>query len=171
MNKVLVITGGSKGIGLATIELFLSKDYRVINISRSECKLTHENFLDLNLDLNALQASDLESSLSNSEITLVHNAAVLEKDTIINLQSNSMRNVLETNLIAPIRLNQMVLPFMKEGSSIIYIGSTLSEIAVPGAASYIISKHALAGLMKSTCQDLVGRKIHTAHVCPGIHRH
>ena len=56
---------------------------------------------------------------------------------------------------------------MKKGSSILYVGSTLSEKAVPQMSSYVISKHAMIGLMRSTCQDLFGRFIHTACICPG----
>ena len=59
-------------------------------------------------------------------------------------------------------------PRMAAGSSIIYIGSTLSEKAVPGRATYVASKHAIVGLMRSTTQDLFGAGIHTACVCPGF---
>ena len=50
----------------------------------------------------------------------------------------------------------------------IYVGSTLSEKAVSGAFSYVVSKHAQLGLMRATCQDLMGKGIHTALVCPGF---
>ena len=39
---------------------------------------------------------------------------------------------------------------------------------MPGTFSYIVSKHALVGMMRATCQDLVGRAIHTACICPGF---
>jgi NAD(P)-dependent dehydrogenase (short-subunit alcohol dehydrogenase family) len=57
---------------------------------------------------------------------------------------------------------------MKAGSAVIYVGSTLGEKAVAGAASYVTSKHATIGLMRATCQDLAGRGVHTACVCPGF---
>ena len=56
---------------------------------------------------------------------------------------------------------------MKKGSSILYVGSTLSEKAVPHMSSYVMTKHGMIGLMRSTCQDLFGRFIHTACICPG----
>ena len=37
-----------------------------------------------------------------------------------------------------------------------------------GSCAYVVSKHALIGLMRATCQDLAGRRIHTACVCPGF---
>ena len=39
---------------------------------------------------------------------------------------------------------------------------------MPGAHSYVVSKHAMIGMMRATCQDLAGRGIHTACVCPGF---
>ena len=50
----------------------------------------------------------------------------------------------------------------------LYVGSTLSEKAIPGKFSYVVTKHALVGMMRATCQDLAGRAIHTACICPGF---
>jgi NAD(P)-dependent dehydrogenase (short-subunit alcohol dehydrogenase family) len=75
---------------------------------------------------------------------------------------------LELNLVSATGLNQRLIPFMQPGSCILYIGSTLAEKAVPGVASYVIAKHALAGMMRATCQDLAGRGIHTCMLCPGF---
>jgi NAD(P)-dependent dehydrogenase (short-subunit alcohol dehydrogenase family) len=57
---------------------------------------------------------------------------------------------------------------MAPGSSIIYIGSTLSEKAVANSYSYVTSKHAVVGMMRATCQDLANTGIHTVCVCPGF---
>ena len=65
-------------------------------------------------------------------------------------------------------LNHALLPKMAEGSSIIYIGSTLSEKAVPNSYTYVSTKHAMIGMMRATCQDLAGTGIHTACICPGF---
>eukprot|EP00811_Abedinium_folium_P010438 NODE_19656_length_833_cov_3.873938.p1 GENE.NODE_19656_length_833_cov_3.873938~~NODE_19656_length_833_cov_3.873938.p1 ORF type:complete len:161 (-),score=63.64 NODE_19656_length_833_cov_3.873938:351-800(-) len=70
--------------------------------------------------------------------------------------------------MAPAVLTQALLPYMAPGSSVIYIGSTLCEQAVPGRLSYVTSKHALVGLMRATVQDLFGTGIHTACICPGF---
>jgi NAD(P)-dependent dehydrogenase (short-subunit alcohol dehydrogenase family) len=57
---------------------------------------------------------------------------------------------------------------MAPGSSILYVGSTLGEKAVPNSFSYVTSKHASIGMMRSTCQDLAGTGIHTACINPGF---
>ncbi|MET0405622.1 MAG: SDR family oxidoreductase, partial [Cystobacter sp.] len=89
-------------------------------------------------------------------------------DDALSLDAEQLRQVLEVNVVAPASLNRLVRGHLTEGSSILYVGSTLSEKAVRGAASYVTSKHALVGLMRATCQDLVGTRVHTACICPGF---
>ncbi len=171
-KKYLVITGGSSGIGLATAQLFLEKEFQVINLSRNLCPL--KDVVNIQVDLAAKGfeenlKKELLPQLENSETAiLVHNAARLEKDNVENIHANNLRNILEINVVAPTILNQIVMPKMSKGSAIIYVGSTLSEKAVPGAFSYVTSKHAAVGLMRATCQDLMDRGIHTACICPGF---
>ena len=94
----------------------------------------------------------------------------MASDNVEEIDADQMRGVFEVNLVAPAILNRALLPLMNAGSSIIYIGSTLSEKAVPHMASYVTSKHAMVGLMRSTCQDLFGKFVHTVCVCPGATR-
>ena len=101
-------------------------------------------------------------------ICVIHNAAVLYKDSVRDLEAQRLQQVLQLNVVAALQLNQLLLPAMKGGSSIIYVGSTLSEKAVAGSCSYVTSKHAVVGLMRATAQDLAGSGIHTACVCPGF---
>ena len=109
------------------------------------------------------------NTLQNAEeIVLIHNAAKLVNDSTLETPSNQFREVLEINVVAPNTLNYFAIPYMQAGSSILYVGSTLSEKAVPGSFSYVTSKHAMVGMMRATCQDLAGRRIHTACVCPGF---
>ena len=83
-------------------------------------------------------------------------------------QAERLARVLQINVVAPQQLNRILLARMGSGSAIVYVGSTLGEKAVAGSCSYVVSKHALLGLMRATCQDLAGRGIHTACVCPGF---
>tara|TARA_E500000075_G_scaffold102499_1_gene94438 strand:- start:616 stop:1092 length:477 start_codon:yes stop_codon:yes gene_type:complete len=98
----------------------------------------------------------------------VHNAARLAHDCVAEVSPEELRSVYEINLIAPAVLNRMLLPSMSPGSSILYVGSTLGEKAVPGSFSYVTSKHASIGMMRATCQDLAGSGVHTACINPGF---
>jgi 3-oxoacyl-[acyl-carrier protein] reductase len=172
MNQWLIITGGSRGIGKSTVAFFQKNDWHVLNISRQPCELP--KVINFSIDLGKPrwqdhQAQPLKKTIEHADqICLVHNAAFYGKDSIDNFAVEDCRKMLEIAIIAPAILNQIFLPHMKPGSSIIYLGSTLSDKAVKGSASYVISKHAVKGMMKSTCQDLEGSGIHTACICPGF---
>ena len=169
--KTLIITGASKGIGFQVAKMAAEKSYRVINISRSDA--AHASIENHNIDLAAPDAADkftllVDELQIDGHITLVHNAAELKSDSAANTATADFRHTLELNVVAPHILNQILIPKMTQGSGIIYVGSTLSEKAVANTYSYVVSKHALIGMMRSTCQDLANTGIHTACVCPGF---
>jgi 3-oxoacyl-[acyl-carrier protein] reductase len=170
--KLLLITGASAGIGLATARRFADDDFEVVNLSRRRCPLPKATHINCDLAtprfLDNISAQ-LGSLLSDAErIVLIHNASRLDKDSAIETPSNRLREVFEVNLVAPNTLNYFTIPFMRPGSSVLYVGSTLAEKAIAGSFSYIVSKHAMIGMMRATCQDLAGREIHTACICPGF---
>ena len=170
--KLLIITGGSGGIGGACAAMFLASGWHVINISRRVAQVSGVHNLQCDIaqpGFTAALGPQLIPDLTTAtQICLLHNAALLENDRTGSLDDAAFRRILEINLVAPNALNSLVLPYMKPGSSIIYVGSTLSEKAVPNSLSYVTSKHGLMGMMRATTQDLIGREIHTALVCPGF---
>ena len=168
MNKFLIITGGSSGIGYAAALLFQKENYKVINLSRSKIPLSEAIHVSVDLSTSSWH-EEIDSVLkdlldSADQISLIHNASKMQSDNVEDFNLSELRDVIEVNLVAPAILNKMIIPYMKKGSSIIYVGSTLSEKAVPQMSSYVTTKHAMIGLMRSTCQDLFGRFIHTG-VC------
>jgi len=171
LNKFLIISGGSSGIGYAAAVLFQKENYKVINISRSEIPLKDAIHISVDLSTSTWHEevrSTFKTLLEDADqISLIHNASKMQSDNVENFDLDALRDVLEVNLVGPSILNQLTIPYMKRGSSIIYVGSTLSEKAVPQMSSYVTTKHGMIGLMRSTCQDLFGRFIHTACVCPG----
>lgn len=170
--KTLVITGGSKGIGLATARLFAAEGYRVVNISRSPIPLAGAVQLGIDIaqtDWAARHGEAVRAAVAGSAtIALVHNAGLLTKDSVASVEAAALHRALQVNVVACVQLDQLLLPLMGAGSSIVYVGSTLGEKAVAGSCAYVVSKHAQIGLMRATCQDLAGRGIHTACVCPGF---
>lgn len=169
--KTLIITGASKGIGFQTALKFLEDGYRVINVSRTAAPddRIENHAIDLSYSDAEEQLNELMDLLiGEGEICLVHNAAKMINDTARDASTDGLQELLTLNVVAPHILNQSVLKFMAPGSSIIYIGSTLSEKAVANTFSYVTSKHAIVGMMRATCQDLASTGIHTACVCPGF---
>ncbi|SVA94659.1 uncharacterized protein METZ01_LOCUS147513 [marine metagenome] len=172
--KTLVITGASSGIGLETAKVFQNEDYSIVNLSRKKIPLDGSTHLETDLSDSKALEINLHKAVNlvkdSDQICLVHNASNMASDNVEEIDADQMRGVFEVNLVAPAILNRALLPLMNAGSSIIYIGSTLSEKAVPHMASYVTSKHAMVGLMRSTCQDLFGKFVHTVCVCPGATR-
>jgi NAD(P)-dependent dehydrogenase (short-subunit alcohol dehydrogenase family) len=168
-----IITGASRGIGHALAARFRQQGWGVLNLSRKPCRVP--DVVNVGVDLSAPgweeqvgQALRDSVGPSSGRLSLVHNAALYANDDALSLTAEHLRRVLEVNVVVPAVLNRLVRDRLTEGSSILYVGSTLAEKAVRGAASYATSKHALIGLMRATCQDLVGTRVHTACICPGF---
>lgn len=171
MNRTAIVTGASQGIGQACAQSFVQAGWRVLTLSRSSCTVgTQHCAVDLCAEgARARVAAFFDAQASGAGvISVVHNAALLIPDSAAALDPVVLRQTLELNVVVPGWLTGLLTPRMAPGSSVLYVGSTLSEKAVPGLASYVTSKHAVAGLMRATCQDLAGRGIHTACICPGF---
>lgn len=172
MSKYLVITGGSRGIGLAAIERFKAEGYKVINLSRSAPAVDNIQHISVDLvDETSLvdACATIQTHIEGCEqVVVVHNSGLLMKDSVRDISSEALRRSLEVNVVASTVINRCLLPVMPKGSSIVYVGSTLGEKAVANSLSYVVAKHAQIGLMRSTCQDLVGSGISTSCVCPGF---
>jgi 3-oxoacyl-[acyl-carrier protein] reductase len=167
-----IITGASVGIGSQAAQRFIDDGFTVYNLSRRPCQIAGVENIPCDLASEDSIAASLDKLIpaarQSDTLTLIHNACQMRKDSATDCASDSLAAVMQTNVIAANSLNQALLPHMKSGSSIIYIGSTLSEKAVAGSFSYVVSKHATVGMMKATCQDLLGTGIHTACICPGF---
>lgn len=183
-----IVTGASSGIGRAVAEKFAREGWAVHNISRRPlndvCGVTNhltdvgdEQMLRETAAALAMQLrrADASSACSppNSRVSVVHCAGVHASDSLqsVGTSAESLREMMRTlqvNVAAPALLSSVLLPVMGEGSSVVYVSSTLGEIGVAGRLSYTASKHAVVGLMRASVQDLFGSGIHCACVCPGF---
>lgn len=175
MSPLAILTGASSGIGAAAAEQFIDQGYSVINISRRDCPVPGVETLHTDLaDTASLTGTcdtltaRLQAQDGAAPVCLVHNASLMLKDRCDTTEDSALIEAISVNVLSINTLNRSLLTAMPQGSSVLYVGSTLSEKAVAGAFSYIVSKHAQLGMMRATCQDLMGRGIHTALICPGF---
>ena len=175
MSPLAILTGASSGIGAAAAEQFIDQGYSVINISRRDCPVPGVETLHTDLaDTASLTGTcdtltaRLQAQNGAAPVCLVHNASLMLKDRCDTTEDSALIEAISVNVLSINTLNRSLLTAMPQGSSVLYVGSTLSEKAVAGAFSYIVSKHAQLGMMRATCQDLMGRGIHTALICPGF---
>ncbi|MGE6761038.1 SDR family NAD(P)-dependent oxidoreductase [Corallococcus interemptor] len=171
MSDQVLITGASRGIGRAAAERFRQEGWRVINVSRSPCTVPDVVNVPVDLAVPGWEPAvekALRDGAGQGRLSVIHNAALYEHDDALTMDADHLRRVLEVNVVAPLVLNRLARPLLTDGSSLLYVASTLGEKAVKGVASYVTTKHALIGMMRATCQDLAGTQVHTAAVCPGF---
>jgi 3-oxoacyl-[acyl-carrier protein] reductase len=171
-EPTVIVTGASAGIGLAIAERFASRGHRVLSLARRRCPV--DVVESLLIDLAGQDVPKLLPQLlpklptGKTVIHVVHNAASLPHDNAIDVDAGVLERNLRLNVVTPALLNAAIIPRMGPGSSIVFVGSTLSEKGVPRRLSYVTGKHAMLGLMRATVQDLWGRGINTVCVAPGF---
>ncbi|MCL4167927.1 UNVERIFIED_CONTAM: hypothetical protein GTU68_054370, partial [Idotea baltica] len=167
-NKVL-ITGGSKGIGLAMAQKFLALDNEVIIVARNlkdleSVKKEHPNLIIYQADLTRHEAlvafikrehADLNILVNNAGIQ--HNYSFLEESEL----SHRVEEELSINLLTPINLISALLPVLEsnQNSAIVNVSSVLGIVPKANAAVYCASKAGLHIFSKSLRYQLDKTKV------------
>lgn len=171
--ETVVVTGASAGIGRAIAARARAGGRRVINLSRRPCPV--EGVEDVAVDLadgaavaEAIARVRARLGPTPGRVHLVHNAGVAFDDSVTQFDARACERAMRINVVSPAELTAGLVPALAPGSSVIFIGSTLSEKGVPRRYTYCASKHAVVGLMRAAVQDLFGSQIHALCVCPGF---
>ena len=154
-NKVVVIVGGSKGIGEGLYNAFIDRDCIVHSISRKNCDITDPDQIDSYFD-----------RLGKVDI-LINNAAINYCKPIEEISLNEWNGVIDTNLTSYFYIIKKCLPKMNRGSKIVNVSSIAgrSKSLVSGV-HYTSSKAGLIGLTRQLAQELGPKGININCVCP-----
>ncbi len=185
-NTVALVTGANRGIGLEIVTQLATLGMKVILTSRNADKgrLAATTLQDSGLPvmfhhLDVTSESDIVNiaNFINNEFgkidILINNAAILVDEKIrgLDVTMDVMRNVLESNLLGPLRLCQEIIPLMKKNNygRIINISSGMGSFNEMGSGypSYRISKTALNAMTKILSSELSGTNILINSMCPG----
>lgn len=148
--KTIIIVGGSRGIGKASIETLLPNN-KVINISRNAPEVEHQNLTHYNCDV-------LSDELPNIEVAdgLIYCPGSINLKPFKRLSLEDFRNDFEINVIGAIKSIQAYSPALlkSESASIVLFSTVATAMGMPFHASVATAKSAVEGLMKSVAADL-----------------
>jgi NAD(P)-dependent dehydrogenase (short-subunit alcohol dehydrogenase family) len=173
MQKVVLITGGSSGIGKSIGEYLHHKGFVVYGTSRNPEKITHSIFPLLALDVQntaSIQAAvAYVLSISGKIDVVVNNAGVGITGPLEEIPTLEMRNHFETNFFGPIEVMKAVLPQMRVQKSglIINITSIAGYIGLPYRSIYSASKGALELITEALRMEVKPFGIAITNVAPG----
>ncbi len=169
MSKVAIVTGGSKGIGLAIVNKLLGQQYRVFNLDITPSE--QGEFIHCDVSRVAEVEAAIASIISRCGRidVLVSNAGIHFSATIENTREADLDRVFALNVKGAYAAIKASLPAMKaqQSGSIILISSDQALIGKKNSFAYNLSKAALASIARTTALDYAAFNIRANAVCPG----
>lgn len=183
LNKLIVVTGGTKGIGLAVIEKFAAQGFDIATCSRNTDDLQQlKNRIESTFKVSvAVFQADMSNrdavkkfcegvlALNRPVEVLVNNAGYFIPGEISTEPEGTLESMIEGNLYSAYYTTRGIVPAMRErrGGHIFNICSIASIKAYPNGGSYAISKFALLGFSKCLREELKTFNIRVTSVLPG----
>lgn len=168
MNKIVVITGASSGIGLSLYNLYKQKGDTPICLARTN-EINLENFIecDVTKEENIISAfRQIQEKYKNIDI-LINNAGFGISGAIELEHSSTVQNLMDVNFMGAFLCYKYALPLMKEGSKIVNMSSVCALFPIPFRGFYCASKSALSSISLTQYMELKSSKIDVITICPG----
>jgi len=193
-GKVVLITGGSRGLGLALAERYGRSSARLVLAARDVEELAQAR--ETLLERDAIQSSDdvllipadltdpnQATMLINNAIShfghidiLINNAGIIEVGPVENQPLDAYRRAMATNFFAALHTTYAALPHLlnrkpgQRDAAIVNIASIGGKFAVPHMLPYVASKFALLGFSQGLHAELRYKGVRVTTVCPGLMR-
>ena len=171
MSRVVLVTGGNRGIGLAVARELTDAGHTVVVTHRSgeppdglhavQCDVTDSAAVDAAF-------SQVESEHGSVEV-VVANAGVTQDGLLMRMPEDAFTSVLDANLTGAWRVTQRATRGMMKArfGRLIYVSSVVGLMGAPGQVNYAASKAGLIGLARSVARELGGRGVTANVVAPG----
>ncbi len=184
MRKLMVVTGGSQGIGRAVVSRFAAEGFDVVTCARHAADLevlkiqiekmysgvtiyTHRTDMSVRTEVQAF--ADFVLSTGRPVAALVNNAGYFVPGEITTEPEGNLESMINANLYSAYHLTRALAPRMKQARTghIFNMCSIASIQAYKNGGSYAISKFALLGFSKCLREELKGHGIRVTAVIPG----
>jgi short-subunit dehydrogenase len=184
MNKLIVVTGGTKGIGKAIIEKFAGEGFDIVTCARNENDLVTLNkelmkkYPSINVFIRRADMSKRHEvdgfceyviSLSRNIDVLINNAGYFVPGLLSTEPDGALESMIDANLYSAYHTTRGLIALMKKAKAghIFNMCSIASIKAYPNGGSYAISKFALLGFSKCLREELKPDNIRVTAVMPG----
>src|SRR5579885_428167 len=174
-NRTALVTGASRGIGLACAQALAASGAKVVLAARDCAKLEAAaagipGASWVELDLASPESIRAAFAKAGRVDILVNNAAITKDGLALRMKKEDWDGVIATNLTgAFLAIQQVLHPMMKERwGRIINISSIVGEAGNPGQANYVASQAGLIGLTKALAQEMGSRNITVNAIAPGF---
>ncbi len=171
MNRVVLITGGARGIGLACAQRFTALGDRVAVTYNSSAP--PDGMFGVHCDVTSSESVDaafnaVEQKFGPVEV-LVSNAGITHDGLLLRMSEANFTSVIDTNLTAAYRVTKRAAQGMLRARAgrIILVSSVVGLLGSAGQANYAASKAGLIGLARSVARELGSRSITVNVVAPG----
>ena len=173
-NKVVFITGASRGIGYAIAKAFHEQGAIVIGTATSEAGA--KNIPGHGIVLNVCDATAVEKAFEavqaqfGAPAILINNAGITEDNLMLRMKPEQWDRVIETNLNAIYRTTKACLRHMMKArwGRVINITSVVGVTGNPGQANYCAAKAGMIGFTKSVAIEMAGVGITANSIAPGF---
>ncbi|HYC86330.1 MAG TPA: SDR family oxidoreductase [Chryseosolibacter sp.] len=184
MRKIIVVTGGSRGIGRAIIEKFATAGFDIITCGRDEGELAKlkaalakstsvlYTTADMSVKSQAKQFTDFVVSLGRPVDVLVNNAGFFVPGEITTEPDGTLESMIEANLYSAYYTTRGIVPLMKQRKAghVFNMCSIASIQAYSNGGSYAISKFAMLGFSKCLREEMKEHGVRVTAVMPGATR-
>ena len=181
-QPVVIITGGSSGIGRALAFEFGKNQHTVVITGRNAHKLAEVEKELKNVHINALgmvcdSASEADTRKMVQEVVdkfgridiLINNAGISMRSMFETVQMEVLKQVMDINFWGTIYATHAALPYLKlQKGGIIGISSIAGYRGLPVRSGYSASKFAMNGFLEALRTELIGTGVHVLTACPGF---
>jgi len=181
-DKVVIITGGSSGIGRACAEVFGRKGSKIVVTGRNKQNLneTHKYLSDLGIAIHTV-VTDVSRKEDNEFVVqetintfgtidiLINNAGISMRALFEDMDVEVLEKVMDINFYGAVYATKAALPYIiKNKGSIIGISSIAGYRGLPARTGYSASKFAMQGFLEALRTELLKKGVHILVACPGF---
>lgn len=184
VNKVVVVTGGSRGIGAQIVKTLANENYKVVlnyNNSKEQAEKIQQELLEQGKEIEIIKADvskreETEKLIQfainkfNKIDVLINNAGISQEGLFTDVTEEEWQKIINTNLNSVFYCNQQALKYMiqEQQGCIINISSIWGETGASCEVAYSTTKAAINGMTKALAKEVGPSNIRVNAIAPGI---